>query len=186
MRRFPGCRNSTTTPLKIRRFSLFIENKKGTEIFSGGKTWCRRGKSNPHQSHPSPDLESGLEAVESLGNIKKHNHLTGLSANLKNEILGRIGNCSGRHLRDRFRGSSPCSARGSRFIRRHRSVKRGLWRREWNSSLLPFHQKGGDSPDSTRSFRYLSGTGKGIRFSQSSSMCTIKGTEAFSRQFATR
>ena len=26
------------------------------------KTWCRRGESNPHESHPSPDFESGASA----------------------------------------------------------------------------------------------------------------------------
>ena len=26
------------------------------------KQWCRRGESNPHESHPSPDFESGASA----------------------------------------------------------------------------------------------------------------------------
>ena len=29
-----------------------LEFEKGTEVFSGRKTWCRRGESNPHESHP--------------------------------------------------------------------------------------------------------------------------------------
>ena len=36
------------------------------EAFRNGpkplKTWCRRGESNPHESHPSPDFESGASA----------------------------------------------------------------------------------------------------------------------------
>ena len=64
------------------------------------KTWCRRGESNPHESHPSPDFESEVEKVESLGNIRNNNQLTGFSANTKTERLGRIRNRSGRHMGD--------------------------------------------------------------------------------------
>ncbi len=39
-----------------------LESEKVTEVFSGRKTWCRRGESNPHESHPSPDFESGASA----------------------------------------------------------------------------------------------------------------------------
>jgi len=82
------------------------------------KTWCRRGESNPHESHPSPDFESAQENVESLGNIRNNNHLTGFSANPKTERLGRIRNQSGRHLGDTFvglkaLGSSAAAGRGS-------------------------------------------------------------------------
>ncbi|MCZ6758756.1 MAG: hypothetical protein O7D29_00050 [Gemmatimonadetes bacterium] len=43
-----------------------LEVEKGTEIFSGVKNWCRRGESNPHESHSSPDFESGRAPSEKL------------------------------------------------------------------------------------------------------------------------
>ncbi len=35
------------------------------------KTWCRRGESNPHESHPSPDFESGRASSEKLRKANK-------------------------------------------------------------------------------------------------------------------
>ncbi len=66
----------------------------------------------------TPDFESELGKDESLGNIRKNNHLTGFSANTRTERLGRIRNQSGRHLGDTFvglkaLGSSAAAGRGS-------------------------------------------------------------------------
>ena len=49
--------------------------------------------------HPrilSPERES----AESLGNVRKRNHLAGFSAKLKAEVLGSIRKLSGKHLGD--------------------------------------------------------------------------------------
>ncbi len=67
-----------------------LESEKGTEVFSGRKTWCRRGESNPHESHPSPDFESGRAPAEKLRKAHKTLGIRGFSPEQGSDSLSRI------------------------------------------------------------------------------------------------
>jgi len=85
------------------------------------------GESTPHESHPSPDFESELEKVETLGNIRKNKHLTGFSAKLRNERLGRIRNQSGRHLGDSLQGLLPVRLKVPGQLKVHPQALSSFW-----------------------------------------------------------
>ena len=68
----------------------FLESVKGTEDLSGGKPWCRRGESNPHESHPSPDFESGRAPSEKLRKANKTLGIRGFSPNQMSDSLSQI------------------------------------------------------------------------------------------------
>jgi len=60
------------------------------------KHWSRREELNLQPTH----YECLLENEETLGNVRKHKHLAGLSAEHNTESLGVIRNRSGRQMGD--------------------------------------------------------------------------------------
>ena len=72
----------------------FLESEKRNEreqrLFLAGKIWCRRGESNPHESHPWPDFESQREPGEKLRKANKTLGLRGFSPTAISDSLSQI------------------------------------------------------------------------------------------------